>query len=134
MNMTRAKFTDLRVRQAVNHAVDKRRITESLLKGYCTPSDQPFREGMLGYAKGTRGSDESALGDEGSETFGPRPLGNCRVHDAIPQSRSYIPAYSCLAISCAPDFPCAARLGLESTQVFSNVIRVCGAREMENKI
>jgi peptide/nickel transport system substrate-binding protein len=53
MNMTRGKFTDLRVRQALNHAVDKRRITESLLKGYCTPSDQPFREGMLGYAKGT---------------------------------------------------------------------------------
>ena len=53
MNMTRGKFTDVRVRQAMNHAVDKRRITESLLKGYCTPSDQPFREGMLGYARQT---------------------------------------------------------------------------------
>jgi peptide/nickel transport system substrate-binding protein len=53
MNMNRSKFGDVRVRQALNHAVDKRRITESLLKGYCTPSDQPLREGMLGYAKQT---------------------------------------------------------------------------------
>ncbi|MGQ0653074.1 MAG: ABC transporter substrate-binding protein [Betaproteobacteria bacterium] len=53
MNMNRGKFSDVRVRRALNHAVDKRRITESLLKGYCTPSDQPFREGLLGYAKGT---------------------------------------------------------------------------------
>ena len=53
MNMNRGKFGDVRVRRALNHAVDKRRITESLLKGYCTPSDQPFREGVLGYAKQT---------------------------------------------------------------------------------
>jgi peptide/nickel transport system substrate-binding protein len=53
MNMNRGKFADVRVRQALNHAVDKRRITESLLKGYCTPSDQPFREGVLGFAKQT---------------------------------------------------------------------------------
>lgn len=53
MNMNRSKFSDVRVRRALNHAVDKRRITESLLKGYCTPSDQPFREGVLGYAKQT---------------------------------------------------------------------------------
>jgi peptide/nickel transport system substrate-binding protein len=53
MNMNRSKFSDVRVRQALNHAIDKRRITESLLKGYCTPSDQPFREGLLGYARQT---------------------------------------------------------------------------------
>ena len=53
MNMTRSKFGDVRVRQALNHAVDKKRITESLLKGYCTPSDQPIREGVLGFARQT---------------------------------------------------------------------------------
>jgi peptide/nickel transport system substrate-binding protein len=53
MNMNRSKFGDVRVRQALNHAVDKKGITESLLKGYCTPSDQPLREGTLGYAKQT---------------------------------------------------------------------------------
>ncbi len=53
MNMNRGKFSDVRVRQALNHAVDKKGITESLLKGYCTPSDQPFREGVLGFAKQT---------------------------------------------------------------------------------
>jgi peptide/nickel transport system substrate-binding protein len=53
MNMKRSKFGDVRVRQALNHAVDKKGITESLLKGYCTPSDQPLREGTLGYARQT---------------------------------------------------------------------------------
>ena len=53
MNMTRSKFGDVRVRQALNHAVNKKRISESLLKGYCAPSDQPIREGVLGFAKQT---------------------------------------------------------------------------------
>lgn len=53
MNMNRNRFGDVRVRQAMNHAVDKKRITDSLLKGFCTPSDQPIREGVLGFAKDT---------------------------------------------------------------------------------
>ncbi len=53
LNMNRGRFGDVRVRQALNHAVDKKRITESLLKGYCTPSDQPIREGVLGFARQT---------------------------------------------------------------------------------
>lgn len=53
LNMQRSKFADPRVRQALNHAVDKKKITESLLRGYCTPSDQPFPEGVLGFARQT---------------------------------------------------------------------------------
>lgn len=53
MNMNRGKFTDIRVRQALNYAIDKKQISESLLAGYCTPSDQPIREGVLGFAKQT---------------------------------------------------------------------------------
>jgi len=53
MNMTRNRFTDIRVRQAMNHAVDKKAISDSLLRGFCTPSDQPIREGVLGFARNT---------------------------------------------------------------------------------
>ena len=53
LNMNRSKFGDLRVRQALNHAVDKKKVTESLLRGYCTPSDQPFPQGVLGFARQT---------------------------------------------------------------------------------
>jgi len=53
MNMNRGKFTDIRVRQALNYAIDKKQISESLLAGYCKPSDQPIREGVLGFAKQT---------------------------------------------------------------------------------
>lgn len=53
MNMNRGKFADIRVRQALNYAVNKKEISESLLAGYCTPSDQPVREGVLGFAKQT---------------------------------------------------------------------------------
>lgn len=53
INMTRSKFADVRVRQALNYAVDKKKITESLLKGYCIPSDQPFPPGVLGHASKT---------------------------------------------------------------------------------
>lgn len=53
MNMNRGKFTDIRVRQALNYAINKKQISESLLAGYCTPSDQPIREGVLGFAKQT---------------------------------------------------------------------------------
>ena len=53
MNMNRGKFADIRVRQALNYAVNKKEISESLLAGYCTPSDQPIREGVLGFAKQT---------------------------------------------------------------------------------
>src|SRR5207253_7042675 len=44
MNMTRGKFADVRVRQALNHAADKRRITETLLKATCRPSTLPSAE------------------------------------------------------------------------------------------
>jgi peptide/nickel transport system substrate-binding protein len=53
MNMNRGKFSDIRVRQALNYAIDKKQISDSLLAGYCTPSDQPIREGVLGFAKQT---------------------------------------------------------------------------------
>ncbi len=39
VNVAEAPFNDLRVRQAVNHAIDRKAITDELLQGICIPSD-----------------------------------------------------------------------------------------------
>jgi ABC-type transport system substrate-binding protein len=48
-NMLKAPFTDLRVRQALNHAVDKPSIVQHILAGVGRPSDAPLSPGIFGY-------------------------------------------------------------------------------------
>ncbi|MBS3965689.1 MAG: glutathione ABC transporter substrate-binding protein [Truepera sp.] len=48
-NHTKEPFTDVRVRRAINHAVDKELITEFLLGGAARPSDAPVAPGIFGY-------------------------------------------------------------------------------------
>ncbi|TDC67142.1 ABC transporter substrate-binding protein [Streptomyces hainanensis] len=56
LNTLTGPMRDLRVRQAVNHAVDKRAITESLLKGTVEPSPgQLLTADYAGYADGLSG-------------------------------------------------------------------------------
>jgi peptide/nickel transport system substrate-binding protein len=42
-------FADVRVRRAVNHAVNRKAITESLMGGYVEPASQPVPVGSIGY-------------------------------------------------------------------------------------
>lgn len=48
-NHTLEPFTDVRVRRAINHAVDKELIAEFLLGGAVRPSDAPISPGIFGY-------------------------------------------------------------------------------------
>lgn len=48
-NMLKAPFTDLRVRQALNHAVNKSSIVQHILAGVGRPSDAPISPGIFGY-------------------------------------------------------------------------------------
>lgn len=48
-NMLKPPFTDLRVRQALNHAVNKRAIVQHILAGVGRPSDAPISPGIFGY-------------------------------------------------------------------------------------
>jgi ABC-type transport system substrate-binding protein len=48
-NMLKAPFTDLRVRQALNHAVNKQAIVQHILAGVGRPSDAPISPGIFGY-------------------------------------------------------------------------------------
>lgn len=48
-NHTKEPFTDVRVRRAINHAVDKKEIAEFLLGGAARPSDAPISPGIFGY-------------------------------------------------------------------------------------
>ncbi|GAA2354401.1 ABC transporter substrate-binding protein [Nonomuraea africana] len=45
LNTSRSKFADQRVRQALNHAIDRRAITEKLLLNSCRPTVQPAPSG-----------------------------------------------------------------------------------------
>jgi ABC-type transport system substrate-binding protein len=44
LNTSRSKFSDLRVRQAVNHAIDRDAIAKGLYEGYCEPIAQQLPE------------------------------------------------------------------------------------------
>jgi len=48
-NMLKPPFTDLRVRRALNHAVDKPAIVQHILGGMGRPSDAPVSPGIFGY-------------------------------------------------------------------------------------
>jgi peptide/nickel transport system substrate-binding protein len=48
-NHTMEPFTDRRVRQAINHAVDKELIAEFVFGGAVRPSDAPLPPGVFGY-------------------------------------------------------------------------------------
>jgi ABC-type transport system substrate-binding protein len=52
-NTTAAPFDDVRVRQAVNYAVDKQAIVESLFEGAARVSDAPFAPAIFGYSAQT---------------------------------------------------------------------------------
>jgi ABC-type transport system substrate-binding protein len=49
-NYQRRPFTDVRVRQAFNYAVDKRAIVQTILGGAARVSDAPIAPGIVGYA------------------------------------------------------------------------------------
>jgi ABC-type transport system substrate-binding protein len=49
-NNQRRPFTDVRVRQAFNYAVDKRAIVQTILGGAARVSDAPIAPGIVGYA------------------------------------------------------------------------------------
>jgi ABC-type transport system substrate-binding protein len=51
LNCARAPFNDVRVRKAVNYAVDRKAIVEKILGGYGTVPDGMFTSGTQGYAK-----------------------------------------------------------------------------------
>jgi len=49
-NYQRRPFTDVRVRQAFNYAVDKRAIVQTILGGAARVSDAPIAPGIVGYS------------------------------------------------------------------------------------
>jgi ABC-type transport system substrate-binding protein len=49
-NTQKKPFSDVRVRQALNHAVDKTAIVKNILKGVGHVADSPFGPGMFSYA------------------------------------------------------------------------------------
>lgn len=48
LNTLSGPFADERVRQAMNYAIDKEKITKELLSGYATPQGQPYAESIFG--------------------------------------------------------------------------------------
>jgi ABC-type transport system substrate-binding protein len=48
-NMLKPPFTDIRVRHALNHAVNKEAIVQHILAGVGRPSDAPISPGIFGY-------------------------------------------------------------------------------------
>lgn len=52
-NVNNAPFDDVRVRQAVNHAVDKDAIVEALFEGAARTSTAPFAPAIFGYSEQT---------------------------------------------------------------------------------
>ena len=51
LNMERAPFTDVRVRQAMNHAIDKHAMVDGLYMGYGTVAVNPIPPSMWGFAE-----------------------------------------------------------------------------------
>jgi ABC-type transport system substrate-binding protein len=49
-NTQKKPFTDVRVRQALNHAVDREAIVKNVFRGVGHAADSPFGPGMFGYA------------------------------------------------------------------------------------
>jgi len=51
MNVTKKPFDDLKVRQALNYAIDKESIIKAVLRGYGKPADSPLAPQVWGYTK-----------------------------------------------------------------------------------
>lgn len=52
MNPNRSEFGDIRVRQALNHAIDQEALAFGLLQDFCPPYGQPIPAGFPGHAPG----------------------------------------------------------------------------------
>lgn len=52
MNVSRAPFDNQKVRQAINHAVDRKRFVDTVLVGFGDPWCQPFPAQSLGFSRG----------------------------------------------------------------------------------
>lgn len=50
MNLNRKVFQDVRVRHALNHAVDRNALIKAVFRGYATPIDSPLSPFTTGYA------------------------------------------------------------------------------------
>lgn len=55
LNVTRPPFSDLRVRQAVNLAIDRHKLVRTVLHGMGRPANQMVDRGVFGYAPDLRG-------------------------------------------------------------------------------
>ncbi len=51
MNTQKKPYDNVKVRQALNYAIDKEAIIKSVLAGYARPSDSPLATGVWGYTK-----------------------------------------------------------------------------------
>ncbi|WP_166741562.1 ABC transporter substrate-binding protein [Cumulibacter soli] len=51
VNTGQEPFDDVRVRKALNHAVDREGIANGLYQGHCTPSVQPWPSSSIGYSE-----------------------------------------------------------------------------------
>jgi peptide/nickel transport system substrate-binding protein len=56
LNPTLAPFTDVRVRQAVAHAIDKQGLVDGILGGFDKPADQMATPSHFGYVEGIKGN------------------------------------------------------------------------------
>ncbi len=50
LNLNRKAFQDVRVRHALNHAVDRDALVKAVFRGYATPIDSPLSPFTVGYA------------------------------------------------------------------------------------
>jgi peptide/nickel transport system substrate-binding protein len=54
LNMKKAPFNDVRVRQALNYAIDRSSITKAVIRGYAEPAITDIAPAMAGSLKGVR--------------------------------------------------------------------------------